>query len=253
MTDVPEPLGVTVRRLDAGEIDAVLDEVFVRGVRSRLLDAGVAGVAGDPEVPQWMLAELGDGRITGVCPRGHWHRSDGPATADLSARPPVTAVDRVRVLEVLVFAPHAQIRVGEGARAGWISGDAPGELPSWSRPRDRSFLLQGWTGPGHGRSPGEGVPLSVTAEPSGARAVLPVLWAGFSARVRRERGGRAVVEGTGSWLTVREYWAQDPETGAVGVAFHRLTGVCTGPKPTGPVFDPGTGDEPSETGGRGPW
>lgn len=248
MTDAP--VGVTVRRLDTAEIDAVFDDVFVRGARCGLLDTGPPGPPGDPDAPQWLLAELGDGRITGVCPRDRWHRSDGPGTADLSAAAPTAPADRVRVLEVLVFAAHAQIRIGEGGRSGWICADAPGEVPPWLRPRDRSFLLQGWTGPEHGRSPGEGVPLTVTAEPSGARAVLPVVWSDFSARVRRVRGGRAVAEGTGSWLTVREYWAQDPGTGTVGVAFHRLTGLSTGPKPTGPVFDPGTGDEPV---GEAPW
>lgn len=245
MTEVPAPVGVAVRRLDAAEVDAVFEDVFVRGVRCRLLDTGPPGPPGDPAAPQWLLAELGDGRLTGACPRERWYRSDGPGTADLSARPPVAPADRARVLEVLVFAAHAQVRIGEGARSGWISADTPGEVPPWLRPRDRSFLLQGWTGPEHGRSPGEGVPLTVTAEPSGARAVLPVVWADFSARVRRTRGGRAVAEGAGSWLTVREYWAQDPGTGTVGVAFHRLTGIATGPKPTGPVFDPGTGDEPA--------
>ncbi|MGW8530775.1 hypothetical protein ACWGL3_23630, partial [Nocardiopsis sp. NPDC055824] len=50
----------------------------------------------------------------------------------------------------------------------------------------------------------------------------------------------------GTWLTVREYWASDPGTGAVGVAFHRLTGMRSGAKPTGPEFDVGTGDEIAE-------
>ena len=239
------PAGVTVRRLDTAEIDTVFDDIFVRGVRCGLLDTGTPGAS---DTPQWLLAEMGDGRITGVCPQGRWHRSDGPGTADLSAAPPVAPADRTRVLEVLVFAAHAQVRIGEGGRSGWLSADAQGEeVPPWLRPRDRSFLLQGRSGSEHGRPPEAGPPLTVTAEPSGARAVLPVAWTGFSARVRRARGGRAAVaEGTGSWLTVREYWAQDPDTGTVGVAFHRLTGLTSGPKPTGPVFDPGTGDELAE-------
>ncbi|PDP87742.1 hypothetical protein CQJ94_10280 [Glycomyces fuscus] len=239
----PRPHGLTVRRLTPAQVDGVLDDVFVRGVRCRLLDTGTPDVPGAPDRPQWLLAELGDGRVTGACPGPRWRRSDQPPTADLSVPPPDGAADRWRVLEVLVFGPHAQIRLGEGAEAGWISADAPGALPEELRPRERSLLLQGWNGASHSRTLEGGVPLSVTREPSGTRAVLPVAWTDFSGRLRPAPGGRTALESTGTWLTVREYWAQDPATGAVGVAFHRLTGMRSGVKPTGPEFDVGTGDE----------
>ncbi|MFE3461557.1 hypothetical protein ACFXKD_28790 [Nocardiopsis aegyptia] len=247
--DPPRPAGLTVRALTGPQIDDVLHDVFVYGVRCRLLDTGTDRVSGNPAAPQWLLAELGDGRVTGACPHERWRRSDGEPTAHLSAPALDPDTDRWRVLEVLVFGPHAQIRLGEGAEAGWISADAP-DMPVAPdhplRPRDRSFLLQGWNGPEHSRTlPGE-VPLSVTAEPSGSQAVLPVRWHDFSGRTRPEAGGRSALESTGTWLTVREYWAGDPETGAVGVAFHRLTGLRTGTKPTGPEFDAGTGDQIQE-------
>ncbi|WP_053615940.1 hypothetical protein [Nocardiopsis sp. NRRL B-16309] len=241
----PHPAGLSVRALTGRQIDDVLHDVFVRGARCRLLDTGTDGLPGDPAAPQWLLAELGDGRVTGACPRERWRRSDEEPTADLSAPALDPGTDRWRVLEVLVFGPHAQIRLGEGAENGWISADAPDapDAPDHPlRPRDRSLLLLGWNGPDHSRTLPGAVPVSVTAEPSGAQAVLPVRWHDFSGRARPERGGRSALESTGTWLTVREYWAADSETGAVGVAFHRLTGLRTGTKPTGPEFDAGTGD-----------
>lgn len=238
----PAPAGVDVRPLSAALITEVLDDVFVHAKRCRALDA--AGPPGTSGGPQWLLAEFGDGRITGSCPGDGWRRSDTPPTEHLSAPSLDPGTDRWRVLEVLVFGPHAQIRLGEGAGSGWVSAEAPGELPEWLRPRDRSFLLQGWTGTANSRTLGGAVPLSVTREPSGTEAVLPVAWTDFSGRVRPlSEQGRGALESTGTWLTVREYWAADPVTGAVGVAFHRLTGLCAGPKPTGPEFDVGTGDQ----------
>lgn len=228
----PDPVGVDVERLTPERIDAVLADVFDHGVRCRELDRALEG---SPPGPQWLLAEFGDGRVTGACPRQSWRRSDGDVA------------DRWRILEVLVFAAHAQIRLGEGAGSGWIATDRGGDLPEWLRPRDRSFLLQGWVGAEH-RSVLDGeVPMTITREPSGAEAVLPVTWTEFSGRLRPlAEPGRSALESTGTWLTVREYWAADPATGAVGVAFHRLTGMCAGPKPTGPEFEVGTGDRIEE-------
>ena len=243
----PRPEGLAVRRLDGGQVEGVLADVFTHGARCRLLDTGADGIPGAPGAPQWLLAELGDGRITGACPRGRWRRSDHPSTAHLSARAPDPGTDRWRILEVLVFGPHAQIRLGEGAEDGWISADGPAPLQEWLRPRDRSFLLQGWNGPAHSRTLDGDVPFSVTSEPSGSQAVLPVGWSDFSGRARPRPGRRgAALESAGTWLTVREYWASDPGTGAVGVGFHRLTGMRTGTKPTGPEFDVATGDEVGE-------
>lgn len=244
----PAPVGVDVRALSAAVIDEVLDDVFVGARRCRALDA--AGPPGTSGGPQWLLAELGDGRITGACPGDRWSRSDTPPTEHLSAPSLDPGTDRWRVLEVLVFGPYAQIRLGEGAESGWVSTEGQGGLPEWLRPRDRSFLLQGWAGSDHSRTLEGDVPRSVTREPSGAEAVLPVAWTDFSGRLRPlpERG-RSALESTGTWLTVREYWAADPVTGAVGVAFHRFTGLRAGTKPTGPEFDVGTGDQ-VEPGGR---
>ena len=292
----PAPAGVRVDRLTPEQVEDVLNDVFVRGVRCRVLDAAlggasgaldvfgpsgasevaggseVSGVLGTPETPgipgtsggpgepgipetpgrpeapgapgpQWLLAELGDGRITGACPRNRWRRSDRPPTAHLSAPSLDVDTDRWRILEVLVFAPHAQIRIGEAAEAGWLGRDVLEDLPEWLRPRDRSFLLHGWNGSAYSHTLDTRVPLSVTEEPSGTRAVLPVPWTDFSGRPRPLPGSeRTALESTGTWLTVREYWASDPATGAVGVAFHRLTGMRAGTKPTGPEFDVGTGD-----------
>ncbi|WP_431869417.1 hypothetical protein [Nocardiopsis eucommiae] len=237
----PAPVGVDVRPLSEDEVDGVLDDVFVRGRRCRALDA-----AGPPDGPQWLLAELGDGRITGACPEWRWRRSDAPPTEHLSAPSLDPGADRWRVLEVLVFGPHAQIRLGEGAEEGWVGTDAPERPPEWLRPRDRSFLLQGWGGPEFSRTLEGRVPLAVTREPSGTEAVLPVAWTDFSGLIRPQ----GALESTGTWLTVREYWAADPVTGAVGVAYHRLTGLTSGSKPTGPEFDVGTGTLVEPRGGE---
>ncbi|MBE2999711.1 hypothetical protein IDM40_13470 [Nocardiopsis sp. HNM0947] len=244
--DPPPPSGLLLHELTPAQIDTVLDEVFDRGVRCGLLDRPPIGPPAPtgPAAPQWLLAELGDGRITGSCLSRTWHRSDTDAP-DLSAPAPGNA-DRWRILEVLVFTPHAQIRLGEGAERGWISADAPGPLPAPLRPRDRALLLRGRHGGEHRRplrAASHDTPaLTVTSEPDGTRAVLPLDPVDATAATRPLDGGRTLAHSAGTWLTVREYWAEDPETGAVGVAFHRLTGFRTGPDPTGPAPDPGTGD-----------
>lgn len=268
--DPPPPAGLILQELTPDQIDTVLEEVFGRGVRCALLDrppigppaTGPAAPAVSPAptgrgapapAPQWLLAELGDGRITGSCPARTWNRSDtaAPTLSAPALDPAPGADDRWRILEVLVFTPHAQIRLGEGAERGWVSADAPGPLPPPLRPRDRAFLLRGHNGGEHRRplarptSP-DTAPLTATSEPDGTRAVLPLAPVDATASTRRLVDGRTLAHSAGSWLSVREYWAEDPETGAVGVAFHRLTGFRTGPDPTGPAPDPGTGDQARE-------
>lgn len=312
--DPPPPAGLLLHELTPVQVETVLEEVFARGVRCGLLDHPPPGVPAHAAAPQWLVAELGDGRITGACPHERWRRSDSEVAAR-SAHPPGPE-DRWRILEVLVFTPHAQIRLGEGGERGWLSADAPEPLPAPLRPRDRAFLLRGHNGPeyrrpirsvpgcqgaGHGRAepvqavPGrpdpehvprersqitseraraasdhhgfqertpptpangdaaprhhgnqEPPPLTVTSEPDGTRAVLPLEPADTTGTTRTLDDGRTLAHTAGMWLTVREYWAEDPATGAVGVAFHRLTGLHTGPDPTGPGPDPGTGDPVEE-------
>src|SRR5699024_6995266 len=127
------------------------------------------------------LAPLGSGGSRpGRPPPGPAH---GPGAAPGGSRFPPARPDparwgRARILEVLVFAPHAQIRVGEAGTAAWISADAPGDLPSWLRPRDRSFLLQGWSG--NSRTLDGEIPFAITEELSGTRAALPVDWRDFT-------------------------------------------------------------------------
>ncbi|WP_017614446.1 hypothetical protein [Nocardiopsis salina] len=240
------PAGLLVHELTPGQVDTVVEEVFVRGVRCGLLDRPPVGpppttATPDAAAPQWLP---GDGRITGSCPSRDWCRSDIALPA-LSAPAPGPD-DLWRILEVLVFTPHVQIRLAEGAERGWISADAPGPLPAPLRPRDRAFLLRGHNGGDHRRpdrpASHETAPLTATSEPDGTRAVLPLDPVDATAAVRPLGAGRTLAHSAGSWLTVREYWAEDPETGAVGVAFHRLTGFRTGADPTGPAPDPGTGD-----------
>ncbi|WP_028648296.1 hypothetical protein [Nocardiopsis sp. CNT312] len=244
MSHHPPPAeGLTVAPLTAKQIEGVLTDVFTRGTRCRLLDTGTDGCPASHGHPQWLLAELGDARVTGACHGGRWTRSDTLTEPSPAAPTLDPGTDRWRILEVLVFGPRAQIRIGEAAEAGWISADAPTAPPEWLRPRDRSLLLQGWNGPDHSRTLDRRAPLSVAREPGGSEAILPVEWADFSGRHRPLPGGRTALESEGTWLTLREYWASDPGTGAVGVAFHRLTGLTHGPKPTGPLIDAGTGDD----------
>jgi len=254
--DPPPPAGLLLYQLTPGQIETVLEEVFTRGVRCGLLDHPPPGAPARAGAPQWLLAELGDGRITGACPQRRWRRSD-PEAAAWSASAPGPK-DRWQILEVLVFTPHVQIRLGEGAERGWLSADAPESLPAPLRPRDRAFLLRGHNGPEHRRtirsapgnqSPGHSPhepPLTVTSEPDGTRAVLPLDPTDTTGTTRPLDDGRTLALTAGTWLTVREYWAEDPATGAVGVAFHRITGLHTGPDPTGPGPDPGTGDPVEE-------
>lgn len=249
--DPPPPAGLLLHELTPGQIETVLEEVFTRGVRCGLLDHPPSGVPARAGAPQWLLAELGDGRITGACPQRRWRRSDPEAAASSASAP--GPKDRWRILEALVFTPHVQIRLGEGAERGWLSADAPELLPAPLRPRDRAFLLRGHNGPEYRRpirsAPGhgpQGPPLTVTSEPDGTRAVLPLEPIDTTGTTRPLDDGRTLALTAGTWLTVREYWAEDPATGAVGVAFHRITGLHTGPDPTGPGPDPGTGDPVEE-------
>ncbi|WP_017610592.1 hypothetical protein [Nocardiopsis xinjiangensis] len=265
--DPPPPAGLLLHELTPGQVETVLEEVFTLGVRCGLLDHPPTGVPVRADAPQWLVAELGDGRITGACPRERWRRSDPEAAA--SSAPAPGPGDRWRILEVLVFTPHVQIRLGEGGERGWLSADAPEPLPAPLRPRDRAFLLRGHNGPEYRRpvrcapglqdafrsgpeAPGTGhglqepPPLTVTSEPDGTRAVLPLEPADTIGTTRPLGDGRTLARTSGAWLTVREYWAEDPATGAVGVAFHRLTGLLTGSDPAGPGPDPGTGDPVEE-------
>ncbi|GHD36953.1 hypothetical protein [Nocardiopsis kunsanensis] len=255
--DPPPPAGLLRHELTPGQIEAVLEQVFTRGVRCGLLDHPPSGFPARAGEPQWLLAELGDGRVTGACPHERWRLSDLGAAASSASVP--GPGDRWRILEVLVFTPHAQIRLGEGGEHGWLSADAPEPLPAPLRPRDRAFLLRGHNGPEYRRpvrsapghrdpdhGPQEPPPLTLASEPDGTRAVLPLDPVDTSGTTRPLDDGSTLARTVGMWLTVREYWAEDPATGAVGVAFHRLTGLHTGPDPAGPGPDPGTGDPVEE-------
>jgi hypothetical protein len=239
------PVGVETAAIDEAGVRGVLVDLFEEGRRCRLLDRYAPGE------PQWLLAELGDGRITGGCPERYWRLScDDPSTAPVSA-PPLAAdgSDAWRLLDAVVFSPSAQVHVGEAAEAAWLSRDAPDTdgLPAWLRPRDRSFLLVGWRGggaPQAGGDPARGsrtllgpIPFSIGRELSGTTAAHPVSWQDFDVERRPAPGGAdpRTPTSVGSWISVREYWAEDRATGAVGVAQHRLTGYHAGPKPTAPL------------------
>ncbi|GAA4913425.1 hypothetical protein [Streptomonospora salina] len=228
----PEPCGARTDPLGPGEAVALVGDLFRHGRRSSALESLAPGE------PQWLLAELGDGRITGACPRDTWRLScTDPQTARLSA-PPLDpgGADAWRLLGAAVFSPSAQIHIGEGAEGAWATRDSDdvGRLPPWLAPRDRSFLLAGWrAGPRSSSDLGGDIPFSIGRELSGATACHPVSWQDFDASAGTQDAPAPAAVGT--WLRVREYWAQDPETGAVGVAHHRLTAYSAGPKPTPPV------------------
>ncbi|QBI55012.1 hypothetical protein [Streptomonospora litoralis] len=232
----PDPCGAVTSPLAPETAASVLAELFGEGRRSTDLDAQAPGE------PQWLLAELGDGRITGACPRDTWRLScTDPQTARLSAPPPDPAgSDGWRLLSAVVFSPSAQIHIGEGGEGAWATRDSAdiGSLPPWLRPRDRSFLLSGWhAGPRSSRDLGGDIPFSIGRELSGTTACHPVSWQDFGIDPDGEATAAAggVPAPVGCWLAVREYWAEDSETGAVGVACHRLTGYRSGSKPTPPV------------------
>ncbi|MDA0566374.1 hypothetical protein LG943_18935 [Streptomonospora sp. S1-112] len=229
----PDPRGARTAALGRSAAHAVLADLFAAAPARRCaaLDRHAPGE------PQWLLAEFGDGRITGACPRQRWRLSSAdPETADLSAPPPAPDLsDTWRLLGAWVFSPSAQIHIGEAAEDAWLTGDAPDldSLPDWLRPRDRSFLLAGWhSGPRASRDLGGAIPFSIGRELSGTTACHPVSWQDFD--IVPAAPGAAEPAEVGSWLSVREYWGEDPVTGAVGVVLHRLTGYHAGAKPTPP-------------------
>src|SRR5699024_10305163 len=85
--DPPPPAGLLLYQLTPGQIETVLAEVFTRGVRCGLLDHPPPGAPARAGAPQWLLAELGDGRITGACPQRRWRRSDPEAAAWSASAP----------------------------------------------------------------------------------------------------------------------------------------------------------------------
>ncbi|MFC7330507.1 CRISPR-associated protein Csx19 [Marinactinospora rubrisoli] len=218
--ELPAPHGVLVRELGDDEIAAAFADVFGEQRRCRVLDAVAPGER------QWLLAEFGHGRITGGCPHEAWRLSSTEeATQQFSA--PTPAADRSdawQLLEAVVFSPSAELRIGEGAERAWLSRDADDvdRLPPWLQPWDRSFLLLGGTVTQIPASRPDVGPLCIAEDRSGSTAVHPVEWRNPAP------GGK---KGYGSWLTVREYWAEDPATGAVGVVFHRLVGYTCDSEP----------------------
>lgn len=234
--------GVDVRKLDDGQTRQVLAEVFGRRRRCALLTEL------DPGAEQWVLAELGDGRITGSCPTGEdeWRLScfDPDERARKLSAPPLAAdlTDVWRVLEISVFTKKAQIRIGEGAKFAHRAVDDGdhNELPRWLKPRNRSFLLLGWPNDkGRFTERLGGTPAMTRAhELSGSQALHPLRWEDFGVLRGKDLPEEDRLDGPvskGSWLGVREYWAQDDETGEVYVAYHRITGYTTGMKPTRPL------------------
>lgn len=235
IAELPEPRGADTVSLGEEAAATVIGDLFGRGRRAGALQELAPGE------PQWLLAELGDGRITGACPQHAWRLScTDPQMAPLSAPPLDPAgTDAWRLLSAVVFSPSAQIHIGEAGEGAWATRDSDdaGSLPPWLQPRDRSFLLTGWRA-GHrsSRDLGGAVPFSIGRELSGTAACHPVGWHDFDiSGGTASAAAAAVPPAVGSWLSVREYWAEDSETGAVGVAFHRLTGYHAGPKPTPPV------------------
>ncbi|MBV2365589.1 hypothetical protein ACFPZ0_02750 [Streptomonospora nanhaiensis] len=236
----PGPRGADTAALGPGTARAVLADLFGAAPARRC--AALDHYA--PGEPQWLLAEFGDGRITGACPAGEWRLSSAdPHTAGLSAPAPAPDLsDAWRLLGAWVFSPSAQIHIAEAAEDSWLTRDSAdlGDLPDWLRPRDRSFLLAGWhSGPRASRDLGGAIPFSIGRELSGTTACHPVSWRDFDIAPAAAACGGAAQEpaAVGSWLSVREYWGEDPATGAVGVVLHRLTGYHAGAKPTPPHRD----------------
>lgn len=247
--------GAEVWELNDAQVAAVFTDVFGDRRRCAALDKLDPRPEGE-RGPQWLLAELGDARLTGGCPDGTWRiessqkePGSGPLAADRS--------DAWRLLELTVFTEHTQIRIGEGAAVAHAARDTAdaATLPRWLQPRDRSFLLLGVTRQRRYTVVLDGdLPMTRGRELSGSVALHPVRWQEFDVlRGRDVPKGKRGPYSKGSWLRVREYWAEHPTTGAVHVAFHRLTGYTTGPKPTDPLvasapsaLDEGLGEGPEE-------
>ncbi|GAA3747584.1 hypothetical protein [Salinactinospora qingdaonensis] len=224
------PRGVRITELDHDTIAGVFADVFGQRRRCTALDAL------DPNAQQWLLAELGDTRITGGCSDGQWQLAYSNPQADrLSGE----HGEAWRLLELVVFSENAQIRIGEVAEFGHSAVEDRAEseaLPSYLKPRDRSFLLLGTETKPHRDKVAGGPPMTWGREPSGSWVLHPLPHAdwkdfGVTRPTRQEREQGRTPVSRGSWLCLREYWAQDETTGAVHVAFHRLTGYHAGDKP----------------------
>ncbi|MDS1270691.1 hypothetical protein RIF23_10310 [Lipingzhangella sp. LS1_29] len=241
MTDMTRPQGVEVHPLDGEDITRALDEVLGERRRCTALQEL------DPGTTQWVLAEFGDGRLTGVCRKGEerWEWEFVGGRPPKGAGEPTGVDDAWRLLEMTVFTWNAQVRVGEGAEYAHSARDTAKPAKEYLHPSDRHLLLLGWRRDQDEKSAAEGrrreyiLPagpnqgLVRAKELSGSEAVHPLRWdewTDFKAeRTPNTKPPRHTIHG--SWLRVREYWAQDPTTGAVHVAFHRLAGYGSGPIP----------------------
>lgn len=205
---LPHPEGVEVRAIDDTEISNLVRNV-VCTAPGRL----------PSETPEaWCLAELTDGRLTGVCIGGTWALSIDEFGADGPKRLERDGEDWWRLRSLRVFNDDAEtvITGDDGTLFGVELKDRCG-APAESQPRDRSLLVtSGTEGSPNPSTGGRRYPPGTVKKTLFARMTNPAHRTFVVPGPFDEEHGLTVAR-----LTVREYFAQTP-TGAVGVRAHRL-------------------------------
>ncbi len=223
MTDQLAPTGLTIEALT--EQDTV--------------DLVHRCLTGTPAPPthggtRWCLAELTDGRLTGVDTGHGWVLSCDDFPDDSPARLAADRSDWWRLQSLRIFNPHEELRIittdptiDPPPLLGWRYTDRVVSDPVVA-PRDRYHLL-------------------VEGRAEEDRGELTLGPSAMTTRYRYRHGRRGgittilplparrpvLADGvlTASWLTIREYFAADPSTGCLGVAGHRYVRFFTGPRP----------------------
>lgn len=177
-----------------------------------------------PESPidQWCIAELTDGRLTGIHTLTGWWLSIDEYPDLGPARLAADATDWWRLRLLRVFSPDSEtiITADESTLTATRLADMPIPGPAATRPRDRGLLISdGTTTPpttGPAAIPRPGIQL-------GDRFVAVTT---TSHRTSVVPGPLSVAHGV--WHTrlhVREYFSQDPDTGMVGVMTTRYLAI----------------------------
>ena len=191
----------SVAILDRVQTDAVLDWIIQGGTSSYPMS--------DDPAPRWLHAAAADGLVTG--------RYDPAArrwttSADVAAGTPgVGTLSRETLITVRVFDETTEVLLQRTPDGSWrgrriADSDANVALDDPTRPITRRLLVGGESA----RSLQHGF-THVTAA-GGRTHIVPVRWQ------------QPAVDGRGTALVVREYLAEDDDTGQLRVAAHRLVG-----------------------------
>lgn len=220
------PGAPTITTLPGEVTRQVLHHVFTTGQPIDHPDPAFTGT------PQWLLADLTDGRIVGA-DHGHgWIRSDqlthhGPTTAPL--HPDSDPTWRVWTIRIFNAAGQLLIRPTPNGYTGWYTTDpTPPPENLTLHPRTRVFLLGVDATATTVPTPDDTPPFTLLRERDGRQTLLPLPFQPATPAVDDDHPA------AGTWLSTREYFTADPATAAVGVTAHRYLDLTTGNHPGHP-------------------